>query len=269
MRSSTWPSSSIRSTTRRRCTTSTSTARRTCSTPPPAPESSICWSPPAPPPTAPSGQSRAAHRGASGPGHAELRVRARQDRDRPHLPALGGKHPKRTMTILRPASCSAPTSTTTSSASGSTQPFIPLIDGRRQDFQYVHEDDVVDAMSRMLLERQGGIFNLTGDGTVKLSEAAAMRAQDAQIPLKLYRRMASALWRLRSVRRGAAGPARLLAHPWIARTRSRRAELGWQPRTRAARRSRSRCVRRGSPDRPPTAAEGESVPAPPEATPVA
>ena len=51
-------------------------------------------------------------------------------------------------------------------------PFVVLPDGHDADWQYVHEDDVVDAMSRLLTERRGGIFNLTADGTVKLSEAA-------------------------------------------------------------------------------------------------
>ena len=80
------------------------------------------------------------------------------------------QHPDRTMTIVRPDDrVRARTSTTTSSASGRTSPFVALL-GRATtpDWQYVHEDDVVDAMSRLLAERRGGIFNLTADGTVKI-----------------------------------------------------------------------------------------------------
>ena len=73
-----------------------------------------------------------------------------------------------------------------------------LPDGHDADWQYVHEDDVVDAMSRLLSERRGGIFNLTADGTIKMSEAAAIAGKKMRkMPLKLYRRIAAASWKLR------------------------------------------------------------------------
>ena len=64
--------------------------------------------------------------------------------------------------------------------------------------QFVHEDDVVEAMSRLLLERKAGIFNLTADGTIKLSEAAAIAGlKTRNIPYKVQRRIAGAMWKLR------------------------------------------------------------------------
>ena len=73
-------------------------------------------------------------------------------------------------------------------------------------------------MSRLLLERKAGIFNLTGDGTLKLSEGAAMRAsRPAMVPYKYYRRLASALWRLRLPRAEAPpGQIDFSRYPWLA-----------------------------------------------------
>ena len=54
------------------------------------------------------------------------------------------------------------------------------------------------AISRLLGERRGGIFNLTADGTIKLSEAARIAGVKVRkMPLSVYRRIAAAAWRLR------------------------------------------------------------------------
>jgi UDP-glucose 4-epimerase len=111
-------------------------------------------------------------------------------------------------------------------------PFIPLINGIDLDFQYVHEDDVVEALSRLLLEQKAGIFNRTGDGTVKLSEAAEMIGlKTRRVPFRVYRRIAATLWRLH-VPRAEAPPGQLdfLRFPWIASNEKLKAELDWKPR---------------------------------------
>ena len=84
------------------------------------------------------------------------------------------QHPERMMTIVRPTIVFGPNVDNYIVRFWDNQPFFVLPDGHDTDWQFVHEDDVVDAMSRLLSERRGGIFNLTADGTVKLSEAAAI-----------------------------------------------------------------------------------------------
>src|SRR3990172_608224 len=37
-------------------------------------------------------------------------------------------------------------------------------------FQFVHEDDTIDVLMKMLLEDQPGVYNIAGDGTIRLSE---------------------------------------------------------------------------------------------------
>jgi UDP-glucose 4-epimerase len=86
----------------------------------------------------------------------------------------GARHPDRAMTIVRPTIVFGPTVDNYIIRFWQNSPFLALVDGIDLDWQFVHEDDVVDAISRLLLERRAGIFNLTADGTVKLSEAAAI-----------------------------------------------------------------------------------------------
>ena len=139
------------------------------------------------------------------------------------------QHPDRTMTIVRPTIVFGPERRQLHRPLlGRTSPFVALLDGHDPDWQFVHEDDVVDAMSRLLSERRGGIFNLTADGTIKLSEAAAIAGlKMRKMPLKLYRRIAAASWKLRlPQRRGAA------------RARSSSCCIPGSPRTRSSRRAR-------------------------------
>ena len=112
------------------------------------------------------------------------------------------------------------------------EPFFVLPDGRDPDWQFVHEDDVVDAISRLLVERRGGIFNLTADGTIKLSEAARIAGVKARkMPLKVYQRMAAASWKLRLPNVEAPpGQIEFLLYPWIASNEKLKAELDWTPR---------------------------------------
>ncbi len=143
------------------------------------------------------------------------------------------EHPDRLMSIFRPCIVFGPNVDNYIVRFWVNAPFIPLIDGVDMDFQYVHEEDVVEAVSRMLLERKAGIFNLTGDGALKLSESAALLGlKTRKVPFRHYRRLASALWRLH-VPRAEAPPGQLdfSRYPWLASNEKAKAELDWQPRT--------------------------------------
>ena len=142
------------------------------------------------------------------------------------------EQPDRLMTIVRPCIVFGPTVDNYIVRVWETLPFIPLVDGIDAELQYIHEDDVVDALSRLLIERRGGIFNLTSDGTLRASEAARLAGLKARkVPYRPYRRLASALWRLR-LPRVEAPPGQLdfFRFPWLASNEKIKAELGWQPR---------------------------------------
>jgi UDP-glucose 4-epimerase len=141
-------------------------------------------------------------------------------------------HPDAVMTIVRPTIVFGPTVDNYIIRFWQHAPFIPLIDGADPDLQYVHEEDVVEALSRLLHSRSAGIFNLTGDGTVKLSETAALAGlKTREVRYELYRRIALTFWRLR-IPRAEAPPGQLdfLRFPWIASNEKIKAELDWTPR---------------------------------------
>jgi nucleoside-diphosphate-sugar epimerase len=90
----------------------------------------------------------------------------------------------------------------------------------------------VYAISRLVAERRGGIFNLTADGTLKLSEAARIAGvKTRKMPLRVYRRIAALSWRLHLPKVEAPpGQIEFLVHPWIASNEKIKAELDWTPR---------------------------------------
>ena len=59
------------------------------------------------------------------------------------------RHPDRVMTIVRPTIVFGPTVNNYILRFWQTSPFFPLLDGRDPDWQFVHEDDVVEALSRL------------------------------------------------------------------------------------------------------------------------
>jgi UDP-glucose 4-epimerase len=142
------------------------------------------------------------------------------------------RNPDRVMTIVRPTIVFGPTVNNYILRFWQTSPFFPLLDGRDPDWQFVPEDDVVEAFSRLLVERHGGIFNVTADGTIKLSEAARLAGlKTRKMSTKLYRRLAAASWKLHLPKVEAPpGQIDFLLYPWIASNEKLKAELNWTPR---------------------------------------
>ncbi len=142
------------------------------------------------------------------------------------------QHPDRVMTIVRPTIVFGPHVDNYIVRFWTTAPFFPLLDGNDPDWQFVHEDDVVVAISRLLVERRSGIFNLTADGTVRLSEAARLAGlKTRKISTRVYRRIAQAAWALHLPNVEAPpGQIEFLLHPWIASNEKLKAALDWTPR---------------------------------------
>ena len=78
----------------------------------------------------------------------------------------GLEHPDRVMSIVRPCIVFGPNVDNYISRTWENSAFFPILDGVDEEFQLVHEDDVVSAIIGLLDARAGGAFNVAGDGTM-------------------------------------------------------------------------------------------------------
>jgi UDP-glucose 4-epimerase len=94
----------------------------------------------------------------------------------------------------------------------------------------VHEDDVVDAISRLLLGRHAGQFNLAADGLMTRRECAELLdTRVVKMPAWLYRALAKAYWRTR-IGEAPPGGVDFELYPWILSNEKVKRTLDWTPR---------------------------------------
>ena len=94
----------------------------------------------------------------------------------------------------------------------------------------MHEDDVVEAISRLLLGRHAGQFNLSADGLMTLRECAELLDTPViKMPLWLYRTLAKVVWRLR-LSEAPPGQIDFALYPWIVSNEKVKKTLDWTPR---------------------------------------
>lgn len=140
------------------------------------------------------------------------------------------EHPDRTMTIVRPCIVFGPNVDNYIVRLWTEQPFQADLGVPAQPLQFVHEDDLVDALERLLHGRHGGAFNVAGDGTMLTTECAdAIGLKRRRIPLGAYRRLVALMWRLR-VAETPAGNIEFVIHPWVVSTEKLKRTTGWAPR---------------------------------------
>jgi UDP-glucose 4-epimerase len=140
------------------------------------------------------------------------------------------RHPERTMTIVRPCIVFGPTVDNYIVRFFTRQPFQPDLGGPDVPIQFVHEDDLLDALWLLLEGRHAGAFNVAGDGVMTVSETAALAGQPRRrMPARLFRALAAAAWRLR-VSEAPPGQIHFLANPWIVATDRLEEATGWRPR---------------------------------------
>ena len=136
------------------------------------------------------------------------------------------------MTIVRPSIVFGPTVDNYIVRGFLNNPFVPVLDGVDQEFQLVHEDDVVSALFALLDGKHGGAYNLAGDGLLTWRRAAELIDKKArEVSLKNMKRFSGAMWRLRVPRTEApAGNLDFLRYPWLVSTEKLKSTAGWQPR---------------------------------------
>jgi UDP-glucose 4-epimerase len=142
----------------------------------------------------------------------------------------GLRHPERVMTIVRPCIVFGPNVDNYLVRLWTSQPFQPDFGLPDPGIQFVHEDDVVEAVAVLLAERAGGAFNVAGEGVMPVAECASMiGVPRRRMPLRLGRRIASVMWKLRRSE-SPPGSIEFALHPWIVSNEKLKRETSWRPR---------------------------------------
>jgi UDP-glucose 4-epimerase len=140
------------------------------------------------------------------------------------------EHPDRAMTIVRPCIVFGPSVDNFIVRLWTKQPFAPDVGALDTPIQFVHEDDVVEAIAALLLGRHAGAFNVAGDGLITARECAEVIGSPIRrIPLRAYRGLARALWTAR-VSEAPPGQIEFALYPWIVSTEKLKQTTGWSPK---------------------------------------
>jgi UDP-glucose 4-epimerase len=140
------------------------------------------------------------------------------------------KYPDRVMTIVRPCIVFGPHVDNYLIRVWTKQPFTVDAGNLENPIQFVHEDDVVDALAALLLGRHAGAFNVAGDGEMTLRECAELIGTPIRkLPPRAYRGIARVAWRLRA---SEVPPGQLdfAVYPWIVSNQKLKRTAGWTPR---------------------------------------
>jgi UDP-glucose 4-epimerase len=139
-------------------------------------------------------------------------------------------HPDRVMTIVRPCIVFGPNVDNFIVRLWTKQPFAVEAGGNLdQKIQFVHEDDVVEAVTALLLGRHAGAFNVAGAGDMTTRECAELIGSPIRkMPLRAFRAFARTMW---AARLSEAPPGQIAfgIHPWIVSTEKLERTTGWSP----------------------------------------
>jgi UDP-glucose 4-epimerase len=140
------------------------------------------------------------------------------------------KYPDRVMTIVRPCIVFGPNVDNYLLRLWTKLPFTTDVGNLDNPIQFVHEDDTVDAITGLLLGRHAGAYNVAGDGLMTLRECAELIGTPIRrLPLRAFRSMARAAWRLRASD-VPPGQIEFALHPWIVSNEKLKRTLDWTPR---------------------------------------
>jgi UDP-glucose 4-epimerase len=140
------------------------------------------------------------------------------------------RHPERVMTIVRPCIVFGPDVDNYIVRLWLRQPFRADFGMPDQPMQFVHVDDVAEALILLLEGRHAGVFNVAADGYLSVVDASELIGlKPRRVPYKLFKRLAAGLWRAH-VTEAPAGQLEFVIHPWVASNEKLKKTTGWTPR---------------------------------------
>ena len=110
------------------------------------------------------------------------------------------------------------------------QPFAADAGTIDRDIQFVHEDDVVEGITALLLGKHAGAYNVAGDGLMTNRECAELIGTPIRkMPVGLYRRLARVMWKLRQAE-APPGAVDFALYSWLLSNEKLKRTTGWQPK---------------------------------------
>ena len=105
------------------------------------------------------------------------------------------------------------------------------IAGADPQMQFIHLDDLLEALELCLLEPVPGVFNVTGEGTIARSEIARIAGRHpVPMPASLLALVAQVTWMLRLQSDSPACGLAMARWPWVASNEKLARETGFRPR---------------------------------------
>ena len=146
------------------------------------------------------------------------------------LKAFAADNPGACVTVLRGCTVMAP-----QCENFVTQVFSRLalvrIAGADPQMQFIHLDDLLEALELCLLEPVRGVFNVTGEGTIARSEIARIAGRHpVPMPASLLALIAQVTWMLRLQSDSPACGLAMARWPWVASNEKLARETGFRPR---------------------------------------
>jgi UDP-glucose 4-epimerase len=139
-------------------------------------------------------------------------------------------HPERIMTIVRPCIVFGPNVDNYLVRLWTKQPFAADAGTIDRDIQFVHEDDVVEGITALLLGRHAGAYNVAGDGLMTGRECAELIGTPIRkMPLRVYRGLARVMWKLRQAE-APPGAVDFALYSWLLSNEKLKRTTGWQPK---------------------------------------
>lgn len=144
------------------------------------------------------------------------------------------RHPEIPMMILRPAIVLGPHTqnivTKMMEWPWRSFPWMFQVRGADPPMQFVSEEDIAEILYRAVQSGQRGIFNCTGDGTLRYSEVVrAGGKKPLAFPAAMIYASAALLWALR-LAPFPAGILDMIRYPWVADNSRLKSVFGYTPR---------------------------------------
>lgn len=108
--------------------------------------------------------------------------------------------------------------------------FLPVPRGHDPDLQFIHLNDLLDAIVTVIRsEHAAGIFNIAGQGSIKLTEMTRLTgARRVPVPRELLRPVIDLSWKFHIQNKSPVSGLDLITYPWIVSCEKACETIGWK-----------------------------------------